>query len=668
MSTPPDPATPELEKEAAGTVAHGATTPHSAGTHRSSPLPGGPAAAVVKNGGTQAAAAPLPRLASVYRPAGRPRPPPSTAPGSTQLLRRIVVAGVTVEVVRQKSTIIYRLPGNMPVSSLTPEQRTKVMNEIQRMRNSTQSYGSHTPAVHPGTRPQGAPKSIMRSASSSPGLPGTPPPGPAAGVGPAMKPTTAQQIRNQPLGTIAGTAQNSMQPVRPRPILPSIAPRQIHSHMNTSTAARAPRSPSVSSPTTPKSISGTATRQQQSQSAPTKKAPLHSTGAAPTTAANPQMAALEKMYRSAYMKLLNGPAEILRKLSPPVELSAIVKSNGGGGHAEDTRDPDMLLHILKALTKSQASQLASMREQDVKAGRGPNLGVNTGGLRTPTPGSRPHSGEVSPSADSVSGAETDGVMHPPTPSAATPTKKRKYNKTGKYSVKKRPTWTPGGGPQPHIEASSVGKADECAANPQRPVKHTHPDLNRVTRMPLAERRKQLDEIKHETEVGRRFREALAMDHQMVRSPDWRTPFRGTRDVIQRLLPFHVFQYLDGVIDSGITREDQAVAASSGSLAARLKRLANRYDGILIKEGSQGCHDISSIQIENHRISDARHQLDQMQDAQLQRNISSAMMSRGSAGIASAALQSAIAGGPAPPHTPKAHPLPPWRPGMPDLPK
>ncbi|KAJ1961070.1 hypothetical protein GGI12_003456 [Dipsacomyces acuminosporus] len=332
------------------------------------------------------------------------------------------------------------------------------------------------------------------------------------------------------------------------------------------------------------------------------------------------MSALEKIYRSAYMKLLNGPAEVLKKLSPPVELGTILKPNGAGVSAEDIRNPDTLLVILKALTKPQACQLASMYDQDMK--------LNTGGLRGLSPGgTRSLSRDVSPSPGSLSGSEIESSLHTPGSGTMTPTKKRKYNKTGKYSVKKRSMWTPPNGQSTAVSLTHtppparVAVVDERLSRPQRPVKSVHKDLNREVLVPLEERRRRPREIKHENDVSLRFREALAMDHHMVQNPDWRTPFRGTRDVIQRLLPFHVFQYPDAMIDSGIKRKEDVVAASSGTLAVRLKRLVDRYDSILVKEGSASSYSVDAIQMENHRISDVKQQLEQIHDAQLLQSIS-----------------------------------------------
>ncbi|KAJ2765211.1 hypothetical protein IWQ56_004189, partial [Coemansia nantahalensis] len=477
------------------------------------------------------------------------------------LLRKIPVAGVTVEVVRQNSTIIYRLPGNMPVSSLTPEQRAKVMSEIQRIRNA--------------------------SAPTTPTPPGRPP---AARTAPTT-PRPAGERRPLPPRSPAPVRHS-----RPAPALPSIAPRQpaplaansgasgLHSApvagrflASSPHGAVRPRGPPPAAPRTPPST--LAPRRQQPGTLP-------SPGPA-------QKSALERLYQSAYLRLLRGPAEALRKLVPPVELSSLVSAPTDGATSQD-----MLLLILKALTKAQAAQLARMFDQETRR----------------EPISQPPSGAASPTGSYGSGAEPDGIPGSPASGAATPTKRRKYNKTGKYSVKKRATWSLGspdaGSPAPHDRPP--------LPLPQGVV--VHPGAWRATAAPLVERPKTPALAKHEAEISRRFRDALAMDRQMVENPDWRTPFDGVRDVIQRLLPYHVYQYHDRDIDAASAREEQRIQASAPGLGARMAMLQQRYRALLTREGSDSHYSVDHIQIESRRIDAAHAELDQLQDMRLERDI------------------------------------------------
>ncbi|KAI9481794.1 hypothetical protein BX667DRAFT_493281 [Coemansia mojavensis] len=475
----------------------------------------------------------------------RPRPSPQGS-GSAQLLRKISVAGVTVEVVRQNSTIIYRLPGNMPVSSLSAEQRSKVMSEIQRLRNSNAA---------------------------------------ATGSGPGIRPIAPQ--RN--LRSAGGAAQHS----RPRPSLPTLAPRSILSSESLAGPRSAPVAGSLSAPSTPPN--------GLSRMAQTPGAKRSQLGVSSSPGATPK-SALEKMYQSAYLRLLSGPAEVLRKLNPPVEISTIIKEDVS---ADSTAAPTMLLQILKALTKSQASQLAHMYDAQARAKAPGELSIDM----YSTASSQPQSGEVSPASSYMSGTERDmsDLLHSGT-ATPTPTKRRKYNKTGKYSVKNR-TWT-------------LDSARESIAGIRSPSAgaYTRADISGI-RSPGIMDKPKVPLTKHEAEVARRFRQALAMDHRMVANTDWQTPFADTRDAIQRLLPFHIFQQPDSSIDHGIAHEEEQISSNMPSLEKRAGALMQRYDKMLERQGTDEHYATDFIQLDRLRISDLSEELEQLDDARMQRDIS-----------------------------------------------
>ncbi|KAJ2083349.1 hypothetical protein H4R24_000909 [Coemansia sp. RSA 988] len=519
-------------------------------------------------------------------------PPRATTPqtGTTQLLRKITVAGVTVEVVRQNSTIIYRLPGNMPVSSLTPDQRTRVMSEIQRIRNS-------------GAQQQQQKRSVG-IAKGSPNLSGKPPAHPATAAG------------------SPGTIQHS----RPHPSLPTIAPRKSSytgSGNSLSGVHSAPVSAVFTSPETPPNGSLLSGQRHQplqprtpTPSANSRRAQSNSTPVSGAT----QKSALERMYQSAYLRLLGGPAEVLQKLNPPVNLNTLLKGANTMA-ARDPPSPAALLQILKALTKSQASQLAAMYDRDIRLGASTDVDADS---VFSAQSSRVQSRESSPAGSCASGIEADNTMGLPVSGTVTPTKRRKYNKTGKYSTKKRATWSMG---------TSNGSGDETGSprTLHQPAPRTpppslpsgvfvHPDAARMPSTLLSEKQKPPQLVKHETDVAKRFREALAMDHQMVQSSDWHTPFKGTQDVIQRLLPFHVFQYHDSAIDSALKREERQIQSSADNLGRRVSALAQRYGSLLTREGSENHYDVNNIQIDRLRLNTARREIEQLRDAQLQRDI------------------------------------------------
>ncbi|KAJ2612701.1 hypothetical protein H4S08_002584 [Coemansia sp. RSA 1365] len=525
--------------------------------------------------------------------AGKPLPPPRASTpqtGTTQLLRKITVAGVIVEVVRQNSTIIYRLPGNMPVSSLTPDQRTRVMNEIQRIRNN-------------GTQQQNR---AANTAKDSPNLSGKTP------------------ARSRP-ATSTGSP-GAIQHSRPHPSLPTIAPRRPSysgsSNVMSGTHS-APVSAAFSTPDTPPNGLNLSRQRQQSlqpktptQSANSRRAQTNPSSASGTT----HKTALERMYQSAYLKLLDGPADVLRTLNPPVDLNTLLKS-ANNITVRDSPSPAVLLHILKALTKSQASQLAAMHSRDVLQG---NLGnADTDNLFSPQT-SRSQSREASPAGSCASGAEADSTLSLPVSGNVTPTKRRKYNKTGKYSTKKRATWsmgTPNGSGDDASNPRTLYQPPPRTPPPSLPPGvFAHPDVAHTSSMTLFEKQKPPQLVKHEAEVSRRFKEALAMDHQMVQSPDWRTPFNGTKDVIQRLLPFHVFQYHDNAIESAIRYEENQIQNSTDDLVQRISALAQRYGSLLTREGSDNYYDVDNIQIDRLRLNVAKREIELLRDAQLQRDI------------------------------------------------
>ncbi|KAJ2821951.1 hypothetical protein IWW50_004426 [Coemansia erecta] len=441
----------------------------------------------------------------------------------------------------------------MPVSSLTSEQRTKVMSEIQRIRNSTAS------AARPAT-----PTSARTGA----------------------KPAGTQSPR-PPLPASRGAAQHS----RPRPLLPSIAPRSILP-VGPGGPRSAPVAGSLSAPGTPPNGLSRLAQTPGSRRPQSGQAPLPE---------STQKAALVKMYQSAYLCLQRRPAEVLRKLDPPVELSSLIEDGSVGNPSA----PDSLLVIIKALTRAQAMQLAHMYDTETRSGRPAD--INTDMLPS-APNSQPQSGEVSPAGSYMSGTERD-FLELAGSGAATPTKRRKYNKTGKYSVKNRAMWAPG---SPRDDTPSP-RARHSGAYP-------YGDAVRVPA--AAERPKQPQLTKHEAEISRRFGQALAMDHKMVQAPDWQTPFSGTRDMIQRLLPFHVFQYPDSAIDTDIAREEQRAGPVAEGLDKRARALAQRYNKMLEREGAGGCYAPDFIQLDRQRISALSEELEHMDDARLQRDISS----------------------------------------------
>ncbi|KAI7871235.1 hypothetical protein BDF14DRAFT_1764775 [Spinellus fusiger] len=58
-----------------------------------------------------------------------------------------------------------------------------------------------------------------------------------------------------------------------------------------------------------------------------------------------------------------------------------------------------------------------------------------------------------------------------------------------------------------------------------------------------------EEEKQHLGVKQRFVEALAVDHRAVTCPDYHTPFTSLQDAMNRLLPYHIYQYPKGDLDA-----------------------------------------------------------------------------------------------------------------------
>ncbi|CAG8480836.1 3503_t:CDS:2 [Ambispora leptoticha] len=141
---------------------------------------------------------------------------------------------------------------------------------------------------------------------------------------------------------------------------------------------------------------------------------------------------------------------------------------------------------------------------------------------------------------------TTGISSTPTPTnnetSTKPT--RKYNKTGRYS-KKRPH-------QRTIAQPAVHMTDSA-----------------------------------QSQVQYSFAQRLAEDHRAVLYPDYKTPFSSFGDVLNRLLPYHIYQYADEELDSNknTSTEEEDVRFAFRSLKRR-KVIYDKFHDILRKEAER----------------------------------------------------------------------------------
>ncbi|KAI8377396.1 uncharacterized protein BYT42DRAFT_593729 [Radiomyces spectabilis] len=72
--------------------------------------------------------------------------------------------------------------------------------------------------------------------------------------------------------------------------------------------------------------------------------------------------------------------------------------------------------------------------------------------------------------------------------------------------------------------------------------------NQMAMKPILTKRLPEEEL-HHLEIKRRFNESLASDHKAVTQPDYETPFSSLKDAIDRLLPYHIYQYPKGDLNA-----------------------------------------------------------------------------------------------------------------------
>ncbi|RCH93667.1 hypothetical protein CU098_002382, partial [Rhizopus stolonifer] len=99
-----------------------------------------------------------------------------------QIITELTLAGVKVLMVRKKDQIVYKLPDNVQISSISEEQRKRLMDEIQSLHAATMMAAQH---VTPENKPI-APKQLSLST----------PPQPTAAEADAIK-ETARKLREE---------------------------------------------------------------------------------------------------------------------------------------------------------------------------------------------------------------------------------------------------------------------------------------------------------------------------------------------------------------------------------------------------------------------------------------------------------------------------------------
>ncbi|KAI8053671.1 uncharacterized protein B0P05DRAFT_641392 [Gilbertella persicaria] len=94
------------------------------------------------------------------------------------------------------------------------------------------------------------------------------------------------------------------------------------------------------------------------------------------------------------------------------------------------------------------------------------------------------------------------------------------------------------------------------SNPQRP----QPIVQKAPTDSILSKRLPEEELQHR-EVKKRFIESLLEDHKLVTQPDYHTPFTSLKDAMDRLMPYHIYQYPKHDLDANkipLERQDHTM--------------------------------------------------------------------------------------------------------------
>ncbi|ORX50203.1 hypothetical protein DM01DRAFT_1337866 [Hesseltinella vesiculosa] len=128
-----------------------------------------------------------------------------------------------------------------------------------------------------------------------------------------------------------------------------------------------------------------------------------------------------------------------------------------------------------------------------------------------------------------------------------------------------------------VEGTSTTAATDALQKDQPPIEHIINVLNMSNK-----KRSQQVEQQHET-ARKRYRQALSNDQFKATRPDFATPFRSREDMLNRLLPFHIYQYPIADLDANkipMERQDHAMLDIYKAQQDIFSKYAKLLDGSL----------------------------------------------------------------------------------------
>ncbi|KAL1929284.1 hypothetical protein VTP01DRAFT_2343 [Rhizomucor pusillus] len=102
--------------------------------------------------------------------------------------------------------------------------------------------------------------------------------------------------------------------------------------------------------------------------------------------------------------------------------------------------------------------------------------------------------------------------------------------------------------QQSLQAAQNAAGPAPASQPPLPFNQTLSKTILSKRLP--------EEEAHHLEIKKRFTEAIKRDRDAATAPDYVTPFKSKKDVIERLLPFHIYQYPEADLEFNRFPEEQ----------------------------------------------------------------------------------------------------------------
>ncbi|KAI9316796.1 hypothetical protein BX666DRAFT_1946924 [Dichotomocladium elegans] len=202
---------------------------------------------------------------------------------------------------------------------------------------------------------------------------------------------------------------------------------------------------------------------------------------------------------------------------------------------------------------------------------------------------------------------------------------RKYVKTGKYSKKRlhqqhHPSVTPSPiqQQQPAQPVVVVPQQAITSAAPlhqqqqQQQQQQQHP-VNLPTQLVSSSilSKRLPEEENHHQEIKRRMFDSIVADHRAVLDPDYETPFKSVEDVINRLLPYHIFQYPKADLEVNKIPLDR-LDLSTVELVTAQADMFQKFSAALRRATKDNKEKHIQIMLDRQKLADQRQRLTEEQ--------------------------------------------------------